>query len=168
MSFLDYKSTRPWAGLMKNAVLLRKMPPWFADPRYGKFANDRRLPEADLKTLVAWVDAGAPEGNPKEAPAPAKWTAGWKIGKPDLVFEMPNAFNVPASGILEYQYVVIPTGFTEDRWVQMTEMRPGNPAVVHHANAFLRPPGSQCRPKPPPRLVFPPSPPQHTIYPPRP
>ncbi len=157
MSFLDYKSTRPWAGLMKNAVLLRKMPPWFADPRYGKFANDRRLPEADLKTLVAWVDAGAPEGNPKEAPAPAKWTAGWKIGKPDLVFEMPNAFNVPASGILEYQYVVIPTGFTEDRWVQMTEMRPGNPAVVHHANAFLRPPGSQWMADARPGVVFLPS-----------
>src|SRR5260370_36092898 len=71
MSFLDYKSTRPWAGLMKNAVLLRKMPPWFADPRYGKFANDRRLPEADLKTLVAWFDAGAPQGTPKQAPPPA-------------------------------------------------------------------------------------------------
>jgi hypothetical protein len=157
MSFLDYKSTRPWAKAMKAAVLQRKMPPWFADPRYGKFANDRSLPEADLKTLVAWVDLGALEGNPKEAPAPAQWADGWNIGKPDIEFEMPVAFNVPASGTIEYQYVVIPTGFTEDRWVQMTEVRPGNRAAVHHANAFLRPPGSQWMPNAKAGVVFVPS-----------
>src|SRR5438128_10046827 len=138
MPFLDYESARPFASLIKNAVLHRKMPPWFADPRYGKFANDRNLTETDVKTLVAWADAGAPAGDPKEAPAPVKWTDGWKIGKPDVEYEMPNAFHVPASGVIEYQYVVFPTGFSEDRWVQMTEMRPGNPSVVHHANAFLR------------------------------
>lgn len=154
MSFLDYKSVRPWAKAMKKAVLERKMPPWFADPRYGEFANDRTLPESDLKTLVAWVDAGAPAGNPKEAPAPVKWPAGWQIGKPDLEFEMPNAFDVPASGTIEYRYVVIPTGFTEDRWVQMTEVQPGNRAVVHHANAFLRPPGSTWMADAKPGVVF--------------
>lgn len=143
MSFLDYKSTRPWAKSIKTAVVSRKMPPWLADPHYGKFDNDRSLPEADLKTLVAWADAGAPEGNPKEAPPPLKWVDGWNIGKPDMEFEMPNAFEVQPSGTIEYQYVVLPTGFTEDHWVQMAEVRPGNRAVVHHVIAFLRPKGSK-------------------------
>jgi hypothetical protein len=154
MSFLDYKSTRPWAKAMKIAVLQRKMPPWFADRHYGEFANDRSLPEADLKTLVAWVDAGAPEGNPKEAPAPAKWVDGWNISKPDVVFERPNAYSVPAAGTIEYQYVVIPTGFTEDRWVQKAEVRPGNRTVVHHANAYLRPAGSRWMADAKPGVVF--------------
>jgi hypothetical protein len=154
MSFLDYKSTRPWAKAMKVALLERKMPPWLADRNYGKFANDRSLSDADLKTLVAWVDAGAPAGNPKQAPPPAKWVDGWNIGKPDLVLEMPNAYNVPATGTIEYQYVVIPIGFTEDRWVQMTEVRPGNRTVVHHANAFLRPPGSRWMADAKPGVVF--------------
>jgi hypothetical protein len=143
MSFLDYQSTRPWAKAMKAAVLERKMPPWLADPHYGKFANDRRLTDADVKALVKWSDAGAPQGDPKDAPPPVKWLDGWNIGKPDLEFEMPNAFDVQASGTIEYQYVVIPTGFAEDRWVQMAEVRPGNRAVVHHVIAFLRPPGSK-------------------------
>ena len=154
MSFLDYKSTWPWAKAMKIAVLQRKMPPWFADRHYGEFANDRSLPEADLKTLVTWVDTGASEGNPKEAPAPAKWVYGWNIGKPDLVLEMPHAYSVLAAGTLEYQYVVIPTGFTEDRWVQMSEVRPGNSMVVHHANAFLRPAGSRWMAEAKPGVVF--------------
>ena len=143
MSFLDYQSTRPWAKAMKAAVLERKMPPWLADPHYGKFANDRRLTDADIKALVTWSDAGAPQGDPKDAPPPVKWLDGWNIGKPDLEFEMPNAFDVQASGTIEYQYVVIPTGFAEDRWVQMAEVRPGNRAVEHHVIAFLRPPGSK-------------------------
>ena len=157
MPFLDYESTSTFASLIKAAVLNRTMPPWFADPRYGKFANNRNLAEADLKTLVAWVDAGEPAGDPKDAPAPMKWMAAWRMGKPDIEYEMPNAFNVPASGIIEYQYILIPTGFTEDKWVQMTEMRPGNPSVVHHANAFLRPPGSQWMADAKPGAVFLPS-----------
>src|SRR5580704_5985923 len=63
MSFLDYQSTRPWAKAMKQAVLTRKMPPWFADPHVGKFANDRSLPESAIRTIAAWVDAGALEGS---------------------------------------------------------------------------------------------------------
>src|SRR6266851_4602469 len=87
MSFLTYQSTRPWAKSIKDAVLTRKMPPWFADPHFGKFANDRSLSEAELKTLVAWVDAGAQAGDPKDAPKPVEWTEGWVIGKPDVVFQ---------------------------------------------------------------------------------
>src|ERR1700758_1904722 len=68
MSFLSYESTRPWAKAIKSAVLRKKMPPWFADPQYGHFSNDNRLKDAEIQKLVAWVDAGAPAGDPKDAP----------------------------------------------------------------------------------------------------
>ena len=142
MSFLTYDSTRPWAKAIKTAVLTKKMPPWFADPHYGKFSNDRTLPQAAVNTLVAWADAGAPAGDPKVAPKPISWVEGWRIGKPDVVLNMEVPFEVPASGTIDYQYIVIPTGFTEDKYVQMAEARPGNPALVHHIIAFIREPGS--------------------------
>src|SRR6267142_4102290 len=84
MSFLTYKDTRPWAKAIKTAVVSRKMPPWFADPNYGHFANDRTLSDAAIKTLAAWADGGAVEGDPKEAPKPIDFVAGWSI-KPDMV-----------------------------------------------------------------------------------
>jgi hypothetical protein len=143
MSFLEYKTTRPWARAIKSAVQVKKMPPWLADPHFGKFANDRSLSETDRNTLVAWVDAGAPEGNPKDGPEPVDFVEGWNIGKPDLVYTMPRAFEVPATGTIEYQYVVIPSNLTEDRWIQMAEVRPGNRTVVHHVIAFIRPKGSK-------------------------
>jgi hypothetical protein len=142
MSFLNYETTRPWAKAIKNAVLTRKMPPWFADPHFGKFSNDRSLAQADIDTLVSWADTGAQAGNPKDAPKPIDWVEGWRIGKPDQVISMPVAFEVPASGTIDYQYIVIPTGFTEDKYVQLSEARPGNPAVVHHIIAFIREPGN--------------------------
>ncbi len=137
-SLLSYQQARPWAKAMKQAVLERKMPPWFADPKYGHFRNDRSLAQKDIDTLVSWVDAGAPEGNPKDLPKPAEFVDGWNIGTPDMIFEMPEAFQVPTSGTIEYQYVVLPYKFTEDRWVQMAEVRPGNRAVVHHVIAYIR------------------------------
>src|SRR5436190_86122 len=98
MSFLTYDQTRPWAKAMKSAVLSKQMPPWFADPHVGKFSNDRTLTAAEVDTLVSWADTGAKAGNPKDAPKPIDWVEGWRIGKPDLVIEMPIAFDVPASG----------------------------------------------------------------------
>src|ERR1700730_14805934 len=142
MSFLDYETTRPWAKAIKTAVLTKKMPPWFADPHYGKFSNDRSMAQPDIDTLVSWADTGAPAGNPKDAPKPIDWVEGWRIGKPDQVISMPVAVDVPASGTIYYQYIVIPTGFTEDKYVQLSEARPGNPAVVHHIIAFIREPGN--------------------------
>jgi hypothetical protein len=143
MSFLTYKDTRPWAKAIREAVLTKKMPPWFADPHYGKFQNDRSLAQPEIATLVAWADGGAVEGNSKDAPKPLQFVEGWSIGKPDLVFEMPNEFAVPAAGTIEYQYIVIPLGFTENKWVQIAEARPGNRQLVHHIIAFLRPPDSK-------------------------
>jgi hypothetical protein len=140
---LTYEEARPWAKAMKEAVLLRKMPPWFADPLIGKFANDRSLSQSDTSTLAAWADQGAPQGDPADAPAPLEFIEGWRIPKPDVVIEMPNSFHVPATGIIDYQHIVVPSGITEDRWVQFAEARPGNRALVHHIVVFTREPGSK-------------------------
>ncbi|MGD0435268.1 MAG: thiol-disulfide isomerase [Bryobacteraceae bacterium] len=142
MSLLTYDEARPWAKSIKQAVATKKMPPWFADPHYGKFSNERTLAQADIDTLVNWVDTGAAAGNPKDAPKAIAWVEGWRIGKPDVVLSMSAAFSVPASGTIDYQYVVIPTGFTEDKYIQMAEARPGDPAVIHHIIAFIREPGN--------------------------
>jgi hypothetical protein len=142
MSLLNYADARQVASGIQEALLLGTMPPWFADADVNRFANDRRLSEAEVRTLLSWVDAGAPEGNPADAPPPRRFAEGWTIGTPELTLEMPKPFEIPARGTLEYQYVVIPLGFTENRWVQAFEIRPGNRAVVHHVRAVLRGPGS--------------------------
>jgi hypothetical protein len=143
MAFTSYKEARPWAKAIKGAVLSKKMPPWLADPHYGQFLNERKLSEGEIQTIVSWADGGAPEGNPKDAPKPISWVEGWNIGQPDIVLEMPKPFEVPASGTIDYNYVVLHTGFTKDTWVQAAEVRPGNRTVVHHVIAFIRPPGSK-------------------------
>jgi len=142
MSLLTYDQARPWAKSIKQAVVTKKMPPWFADEHYGKFSNDRSMAQADIDTLVNWVDAGAPAGEIADAPKPIDWVEGWRIGKPDVVLSMTKPFSVPASGTIDYQYIVVPTGFTEDKYVQMAEARPGNPALVHHILTFIREPGN--------------------------
>ncbi len=139
---LTYEEARPWASSIKLVVQQKIMPPWFADPAYGHFSNDRALTAKEISTLVAWANAGAPEGDPKDAPPPVNFVEGWGIPKPDKIFELPRAFAVPASGMVEYQYVIFPTGFTEDKWVQMAEARPTERSVVHHIIAYVREPGS--------------------------
>src|SRR5262249_49633085 len=96
MPLLTFEQTRPWAKAIRAEVLSGKMPPWQADPHYGKFANDPSLSAEEKGTLAAWIDGGAPEGNPGDAPKPKQFVDGWRISKPDVVFEMPAAFSVPA------------------------------------------------------------------------
>jgi len=139
---LNYKQVRPWAQAMKVAVESGKMPPWFADPRYGSFSNAMSLSAAEKETLEKWADAGAPEGDPKDLPPPVDWVEGWGIGKPDKIYELPVPFDVPASGVVDYQHVIVPTGFTEDTWVTAAEVRPTDRMVVHHIIAFVREPRS--------------------------
>jgi hypothetical protein len=141
MSFLTYSDARPWAKAMKKAVVTKKMPPWFADPKYGHFTNDRTLSSKDADTLTAWADNGAPEGDAKDRPAPVTFQDGWNI-KPDMVIEMPKEFHVPASGTINYQNVLVKVNFPEDKWVIAAEMRPGNPQVVHHMRGDIREPNS--------------------------
>ncbi len=143
MPLLTYKQVRPWASAIKEAVALKKMPPWFADPHVGKWSNDRSLANKDIETIARWVEAGAPEGMAKDIPEPVKFVDGWNIAKPDMVLEMPADFHVPAKGTIGYQYILIRGNFTEDKWVRMAEVRPGNRKVVHHVIAFVRPPGSK-------------------------
>lgn len=143
MPLITYRETRPWAKAMKAAVLTRKMPPWFAEPGVSHFKNDRTLAKQEIDTLVEWADKGAPEGNPDEAPPPLVFTTGWSIGQPDQVFEMPQAFEVPSTGIVDYQWVLLPTRFAEDKWIRAIELRPGNRGVVHHIAAFARRGGSK-------------------------
>src|SRR5438445_770592 len=82
-SMLTYEETRPWTGAMKLDVKQKRMPPWFADPQVGHFSNDRSLSQKEIDTIVAWMTAGAPKGDPKDMPAPVNFVAGWGIPKPD-------------------------------------------------------------------------------------
>ncbi len=154
MSFMTYGETRPWAKAIKQAVATRKMPPWFADPTVGHFKNERRLNDSDIAKLTTWVDSGAKEGSSADAPQPVRFTEGWGIGKPDQIFEMPVAFKIPAKGTVEYQYIVLPTGFTEDKWVSAMEARPGNRILTHHIIAFIREPGSRWLAGAKPGVIF--------------
>jgi Copper type II ascorbate-dependent monooxygenase, C-terminal domain len=141
MSFLTYEGTRPWAKAMKEAVLTRKMPPWFADPQFGHFANDRSLKPSDIEAIAKWADGGAPEGDPKDAPPAVKWPAdGWEI-EPDLIVDGP-ATAVPAhpkNNVIEWMYITVPSGITRDTWITSMEIRPSEPSVTHHICVYFKP-----------------------------
>jgi hypothetical protein len=143
MPLRTYEETRPWATAIKMAVLSKKMPPWFADSRYGHWANSPTLSPEEVRTIVKWADRGAIEGEKRDSPPPKKFVDGWDlIRDPDLVLEMPE-YHIPAEGALDYLWVVIPTGLTHDVWVQQAQVLPSNRSVVHHSIAYIRPPGSQ-------------------------
>src|ERR1700676_4977623 len=113
MAFLTYEGTRPWAKAIKSAVVTKKMPPWFADPKYGHFANERTLSETDINTLVSWVDNGAQEGDAKDKPAPVTFTDGWNI-KPDIIVEMPKPYALQATGTINYKFILVKANFQQD------------------------------------------------------
>ena len=142
MSFLTYKDTRPWARSIKEAVITREMPPWFAEPGHSEFANERVLLDDEIRTLVAWVDGGAVEGDIKDRSEPRTFEDGWNI-RPDMIIEMPIPFEIPAEGTINYQNILVEVDFPEDVWVIAAEMRPGNKAALHHMRANVRPPGSE-------------------------
>lgn len=136
MAFDSYKATRPWAKSIREAVLSRKMPPWFADPHYGKFANDSRLSEAELSAVKAWVDGGTPEGDPKDLPPAPKFIEGWRLGTPDKVVDMGEDFSV-TPGLDSYEHFIVETKFKEGFWIRAAEIKPGNRQVVHHVHVNL-------------------------------
>src|SRR5262249_18761825 len=131
MSLMTYDNVRPWAKAIKAAVINKQMPPWFADPHYGEFRNAPKLTQADVNTLVAWVDTGAREGDIADRPAARQWTSGWGI-QPDVVVSMREPYYIPATGAGEIKEFFIDNPFTKDTWVTSIEIRPGNPSVVHH------------------------------------
>ena len=134
MSFLSYETTRPWAKSMKAAVMSRKMPPWFADPQYSHFSNDRSLKQEDIDTIVQWVDGGAVQGDPKDAPAPIQWPENGWTAQPDIVLKgVP--YTVPAAperNVIEWMTLLTPTGFTKDTWITSVEVKPSELGVTHH------------------------------------
>src|SRR5262247_4338683 len=157
MSFMNYKEVRPWAKAIREKVVTRAMPPWFADPSHGEFSNDPRLSQKDIDTVAAWVEGGAKEGDPSDLPPSPKYTEGWQIGKPDVVLSMPGGYDVPAEGVIPYKYFAVPTNFTEDKYVQVAEIRQGNRRIVHHVIIDVRYPGQGKLPEPgeiPPNELF--------------
>lgn len=146
MALLTYEDARGWAETLAEVVQERRMPPWHADPKIGHFANDRSLSKEDRDTLLTWIKQDCPQGDPRDLPSPRRFPEGWSIGKPDVVLSMPKEFNVPAKGGkngIRYQYFVVPTDFTEDRWIGAAEARPGNRAVVHHILVYFVKPGER-------------------------
>ncbi|HXD72196.1 MAG TPA: hypothetical protein VN628_00595 [Vicinamibacterales bacterium] len=147
MSLITYKDVRPWARAIRDKVSSRTMPPWFADPAHGTFRNDRSLTQAQIDTIVKWVDADARQGDPAQLPPLPTFADGWQIGTPDVVFEMPVEYKIPADGTVDYQYFEVPTNFKEDRWISAGEVRAGNAEHVHHIIvSVIEPAGGTARP----------------------
>jgi len=138
MALREYKEVRPWAKAIKQQVATRTMPPWHADPAIDKFSNDRRLTDAEVATIVKWVDAGAPEGNSADLPKLPEFTDGWAFGKPDMVLDTGTDYPIPAQGVVAYQYFKVDPGFKEDTWIQAAEARPSQRSQVHHILVFVQ------------------------------
>jgi peroxiredoxin/mono/diheme cytochrome c family protein len=135
-SLMTYKQAVNWATDIKEYTQARKMPPW--KPVEGlPFHNERKLTDKQIATLAAWVDGGTPAGNPKDAPAPRKFSDGWQLGKPDLVLTVPEEFQVGPSGNDLFRCFVLPTNLKEDKYVVAVEVRPSNPRVVHHTLQYI-------------------------------
>lgn len=139
-SLTDYAEVAGWAEMILEVVEQGRMPPWHASPEHGKFRNENRLSDEEKGLLRAWVESGAPAGNLEEVPPLPQFVEGWQLPRqPDLVIPMSDKpFSVPARGEVRYQYFVVDPGFTEDKWIQAAELRPGNRAVVHHILVFAR------------------------------
>jgi peroxiredoxin len=142
-ALLTYEDAKGWAETIQEVVLEQRMPPWYADPRFGEFANNRCLSREEADMLLTWIKQGCPRGNDKDLPPPAKFPDGWQIGKPDEIYSMAETFTVPAKGVLPYKRFVVDPGFKEAKWVQAAEARPGNRAVVHHIIVYIRAPGKE-------------------------
>ena len=155
MPFVTYEQTRHYARAIQQAVRSKHMPPWFADPRFGRFSNDPSLSAEEITKLSHWADINAPRGDPHDAPPAQPWIKGWNILKqPDLVIKMPKPVAIPAHGEIEYTYEIVPMGLTEDKWVQISELRPSSREHVHHAVVYVRPPESRWLRRVPVGLPF--------------
>jgi peroxiredoxin len=138
----SYEEAAGWAETIREVVHDRRMPPWDANPQFGVFSNDPSLTAEEKLLLDKWVENGLPKGDSKMLPPPLPFAEGWRIPKPDLVLSMPEPFTIPAKGAVRYQYFTVDPGFQEDKWIQASEVRPGNPSVVHHMVVIIQPPGT--------------------------
>jgi hypothetical protein len=157
MPLTSYSQVRPWARAIRQAVMTRTMPPWHAEPEANHaFRNDRSLSKAEIDRIAAWVDAGCPEGSPLPAFQPVARTSGWKLGQPDIVIKVPG-FPVPPNGQLQYSFLITPLHLDHDIWIRAAEFRIDQRSVIHHMNAFVRPPGSSFLAGFPVQEIFTPS-----------
>lgn len=153
MPFETYEQVKDYAGMIRFVTEQGIMPPWFADD--GKsaqqpwqepvqldtsvhWANDRSLSERDMRDLQTWIAAGAPEGDPADAPRPVSYPDGWLIGRPDKVFQFDEPVRIKATGIMPYKNIRITNDLDEDKWIQAMEIRPSDPSVVHHVIVSVR------------------------------
>jgi hypothetical protein len=137
----SYDDVAGWASMIEEVVQQQRMPPWHANEQYGHFKNDARMSDEDKALISKWVANGAPEGNPKDLPEPPQFAEGWMIPEPEQVLYMGDEpFEVPATGVVDYQMFVVDPGWKEDKWITAIEPRPGNPSVVHHILLFVIPP----------------------------
>lgn len=145
MELLDYDDAAGWAPMIAEVALSTRMPPWFADPRHGRFKNERRLTETEKKTLELWAASGAPQGDLAKAPAPPTFAdPEWRIGAPDMVIELPEPQPIPAEGVVQYRYAEVDPGFTEDQWIQASDCAPTARKQTHHVIAYVLPPGKKA------------------------
>jgi thiol-disulfide isomerase/thioredoxin len=133
----DYEVVRDWAPSIREAVVQRRMPPWPADPKIGKFTNDISLSDREVAAITQWVDDGCPQGDAAEKPPEKQFIDGWNIGHPDRVYTMAVPYHVPATGVVEYKHFDVSPVFTKDTWVNGVECRFGNRSVVHHMLVLL-------------------------------
>jgi mono/diheme cytochrome c family protein len=144
-SLISYDDARKRGALIATVTQSRYMPPWHAAHGFGDFEGERRLSDAQIAAIGDWVKQGMPQGDLSKMPKLPQFEEGWRLGKPDLILEMPAAFNLPASGPDVFRNFVIPTGLTEDKWVRAVEFRPSARKVVHHVLFAYAPGGSMAK-----------------------
>jgi len=159
-SLNDYDDVAANAAMIAEVVEQRRMPPWYASPGIGKFENDRTMPAHERKSLVAWARGGAPHDADVDATASSatgskhddsasnkpgdSWEGReWLLGEPDVIYEAPFTYDVPAEGYVDYKYTLLPVVFLDDTYIQAAEVQPSNPRVVHHSNLGYMPIGTQ-------------------------
>ena len=137
---LTYKQVKKRRSMIQWVLEDHIMPPWFAAEDSGPWTNDTSLTEQELSDFLSWIEAGAPEGEVEQAPLAREWVEGWTIGEPDLVVTFPEAFPIPADGVVDYQYFYAKTNLPEGKWVKAVEIRSSSNEVVHHALVFVEDP----------------------------
>jgi mono/diheme cytochrome c family protein len=140
-SLISYDDVKKRATQIAAVTKSRYMPPWHAEHGYGEFADERRLTDEQIATIAQWVKQGLPEGDLAKLPAVPDFPEGWHLGKPDLILEMPAAFDLPADGPDIFRNFAVPTHLTEDKWVRAVEFHPRARKVVHHVLFFTAPGG---------------------------
>lgn len=141
-----YEDIPGWEDTILEVIDNGRMPPWFADSQHGTFKSDTRLSEQEKTLIQTWIKNGMPAGDLADLPEPPQFTKGWRMPKPDQVIYMRDEpFDVPATGIVDYQYFRVDPGWTEDKYIWATEARPDNRNVVHHIIAYVLPPGQRHR-----------------------